>query len=164
MLSPLEFTSLSFLPFGPSFPHLNPVTSLHWFVFTPSVTPCSFPILQEMSPSCPTSPKLSCAPVFWALFYTRQLLVRSVSASLPPFHLFPSTDLGQALHIPCAAQGYRKGHLLQNRNKVEVLRQQDSQPRKVRTSSSRRYRICLQTDRGSHGRAVWELGAGRLGS
>ena len=56
--------------------------------------PCPFPLLPNLSPT----PR------------------RCPSQALPITPCVPSTDRGQALRTPCAAQGYRKARPLQRRN------------------------------------------------
>lgn len=115
------------IPQGPPFPRKSTLFSPPLYLF--SLSQCPFqPSSTLLSISLPCSCShatlsslfpfiLLCFPFHLiSLPHPEGLQGLHLSALHPSFHLFPSTDLGQALRTPCAAQGYRKGHPLQRRN------------------------------------------------
>lgn len=119
--------SLLYIFQGPPFPSKSTLLSPPFYLvslsqrpFRPSPTllsislpsSCSHATLSSLFPFT-----LLCFPFHSiSLPHPEGLRGLHLSALHPSFHPFPSTDLGQALRTPCAAQGYRRGHPLQRRN------------------------------------------------
>lgn len=119
--------SLLYIFQGPPFPSKSTLFSPPFYLLSLSQRPFRpSPTLLSISLPCSCSHAtlsslfpftLLCFPFHSiSLPHPEGLRGLHLSALHPSFHPFPSTDLGQALRTPCAAQGYRKGRPLQRRN------------------------------------------------